>query len=123
MLASIHLRRSLGACAVLLLLSACEHGEGGVCQGSRDCEDGLVCDLTLDETRGVCRSPEDIDAGSDAGALPDEPDPRPDLTDASIDGGGADAGAAGSGAPPLTDAGGDSGLVNHEDAGSDGDGG
>lgn len=124
MLASTHLRRSLGACAVLLLLlSACEHGEGGVCQGTRDCEDGLECDLTLDETRGVCRSPGDIDGGTDAGKLPDEIDPGPDPADASIDGGAADAGAAGSGAPPIADAGGDSGLVNHEDAGSDGDGG
>ena len=124
MLASTHLRRSLAACAVLLLLSACEHGEGGVCQGSRDCEDGLVCDLTLDETRGVCRSPEDIDGGSDAGRLPDEVDPGPDpVPDASIDGGTADAGAVDGGAQPIADAGGDSGFVNHEDAGSDGDGG
>jgi hypothetical protein len=118
MSASTSLGRSLGACAVLLLLCACEQGEGGVCQGSRDCEDGLLCDLTLDETRGVCRAPEDIDAGQAPGALPDEPDPTPDPTfDASIDSGADDGGGV---IPPSSDAG-DAGDAG--DASSDGDGG
>jgi hypothetical protein len=124
MLASTQPGRSLLLGAVLLL-AACEHAEGGVCQSTRDCEDGLVCDLTLDENRGVCRDPGDIDAGSgDAGAQLDGAVPvlPPDgSADAAVDepppvdGGG---GAAGTG----SDAG-DSGVVDHEDAGSDGDGG
>lgn len=115
MLASTHLGRSPALSALtltLLLLTACEHGEGGICQNNSDCEDGLICDLSVEE-RGVCRSPGDIDAGSDAGMMPDaagplKPDASPDASSAGS--GGGDSGAAG--APAL-----DSG------AGADGDGG
>src|SRR6185436_3390610 len=49
----------------LLALSACEHGEGGACQNSRDCEDGLTCNMTKsDVNRGVC-SVNGPDAGGD----------------------------------------------------------
>lgn len=123
MLASIQPGRSL-LVGVVLLLAACEHAEGGVCQSSRDCEDGLVCDLSLDENRGVCRDPGDIDAGgadaglkSDSAVPPLPPDGSADAaTEPPTDGGGA--GDAGT----VSDAG-DSGLVDHEDAGSDADGG
>ena len=109
MLASNHLGRTLGLFAALLLLAGCEHGEGGICQANRDCEDGLVCDLSV-EDRGVCRSPEDIDAGTDAGALPDAGPLNPDASDAGSGGGSggaaSDAGTAGapavdSGTPPI----------------------
>jgi hypothetical protein len=121
MLASTHLHRSL-CLGLLCLLAACEHSEGGVCQGNRDCEDGLVCDLGLDEARGVCRAPGDIDAGTDAGSLPDtpgplEPDASPDAAAPGAAGTGGEAGASAVDAGGLVDGGSLDGGVPGDDGG------
>jgi hypothetical protein len=82
--------RPLCALAVLLLV-ACSQGEGEACQRNSDCDDGLICDITLDG-RGTCQDPdrpgggEMPDAAVDAAEppLPDEdagglePEPEPD---------------------------------------------
>lgn len=66
---------SLGA------LAACSRGEGKSCQVSRDCDNGLLCDIASGSDRGVCRKQDDIepptqmDSGvGDAGALPNDGD-------------------------------------------------
>ncbi len=84
--------------ASLVLLAACSQDAGESCQRSRDCADGLVCEIAVRSERGMCVDPaEQRDAGNaDAG---DEPDLPPD------DGGASDGGDAGDGGASDDDAG------------------
>jgi hypothetical protein len=52
-------------------LAGCSQAEGDACQVDRDCDDGLVCQVS--GSRGTCEQPE-MDAGADdAGIDIDEP--------------------------------------------------